>query len=285
MPTLQSQDRYESDPRNGMGFAQFLPADQEVCAELPIQDAVTFDTAPAFLEQADASPNQSLLIEGGPGAGKSHLARDLLSVAILERRPVALWKLHIAAGKLATLSAVAEKVIEPLIERADERPVLVLDNVDFVGYKSKRTTHKMIGQRLDILTPFIEDATGRADLTVVGIGHTPDWRQENWQVQPEDAHRARQALETFPAKTEFAGEITPESSVRHLMRHGTSYARAKVLVHTMEEVTGGELLFRHIHHAPRYLSGLTLPTMTAVSNVMKRIDADTEKLITRQKSS
>lgn len=282
MPALlpdTSLDTYISDPTNGRGFAQFMPAESDWSDELQIDKVVTFDCAPDILRQAEAAPDASLLIQGGPGAGKSHLARDVLSVAMLERRPTALWKLHVAAGKLAVFPETVEQVVTPLLERAEEQPVLILDNIDFLAYKSSATSHTKLKRRLDLFEPLIKGVVERDDLTVVGVGHTPTWRDYNWRAANETAQvRAQGVVDTFQSSVDFTGQIGHQNAIRHMTRQGLSFVGAKMIVGSIEEVLEGQLLFRYVHHAPRYLSGLRVPTVRAMRNVLQRIDEDTARL-------
>lgn len=277
---------FENNPDNGAGYTLYQPA-LEPYPNTSLDDVVkslTFPYSTFYISAVDAALGSNLAIEGCPGAGKSHLTKDLIIASIGLQRPVFALKTHIAFGKKNAMDSRAEDMLE-FIDGQKQKPLVILDNVDFLGYKGSHRTKPNAEKALDTYGRVIRSLVDSPSVSVIGIIHTLDWRETHWsEGWPDISQRATDIIEDLGDPVKFNGEMDYKRARRHMARIGIDSERAKRLLNAVQSVTG-ELLFRHVHHLDRHLSAVNdeggmrrrSDDEQAVARAIKSIDAGTRQ--------
>lgn len=201
---------YHSNRRAGHGYEVYISHDND---DIDTSNALLvtpmFSEVNAIGEVAvlGAGP---LLVEGEPGAGKSHLIDDLtVAYGAESDTSFALLKLHINGSNKYGIDHFREAT-EALFS-SDTQKLVVIDNVDYIGYKGHRrqalvTEHSR--QALELMSEMAEDPT----ITLIGVAHDDEWREGNWRW-PKDhvvSGFAQEALALFTVRHNFQGQLTEE---------------------------------------------------------------------------
>lgn len=175
---------------------------------LPVTaDYGDFSEIPEIINEVKASG--AVLVEGAPGSGKSHLVRDLQTSCVINNLPAFCLTMHVNAGK-----ADGVERITPFLEEFRDRVretgggLVILDNVDYVGYKGKsRSKIKSIQyaqSSLEMVQSLIEDA----NTAVIATAHDDEWRQGKWSWNNEQIDKPAQAImDLFPSRFVFEGKM------------------------------------------------------------------------------
>lgn len=236
---LTPQGNVIEDKRNGYGYLLFEP-------DMPVSPSANGDTisgcvSQRFLEMPrimqKALDTGSVLLEGKPGAGKSNILQDFERCSRFVGTPVLKISVHINAGTTRTIEETVH-LLENYQERfRDIGSVLLVDNVDYGGYKGKKRTRKNALQYAEAVLPVLTKAVEDTGITAIGTAHDELWRQNKWEwSDPLINKSGRDLLEAFSSRYEFAGDMS-EHSLRELLEHRSGSANKA------EEITSrlGEL--------------------------------------------
>ncbi len=201
---------YHTNRRAGHGYEVFLPQTGG-----PLEPHDTLPPTPMFAEASTigrvaAEGPGPLLVEGEPGAGKSHLIDDLtITHGVEANTAFALLKLHINGANKEGIRHFREAT--DAFRGHDNKKLVVIDNVDYIGYKGHRrqalvTEHSQ--QALEVMSELAADPS----VTLIGIAHDDEWREGNWRWPKEHAISgfAQEALRLFTNRHSFQGHLTED---------------------------------------------------------------------------
>lgn len=273
---ISPSESFESNPTNGRGYMFYSPQGIEPTAQRveQLESDMLFPYAPYFFDVASDNPGSNVLIQGGPGAGKSHLAQDLLRSAVAFGRPMAVLKLHITCGKRFALEQTADQVEQFVAENVQDAPIVLLDNVDYFGYGRSRNL-AVSQDSIQYIGGVAKACMDDPKISVIGLAHTPLWRDTHWsKSRPEITEPAQEILDAMGEPTEFEGELDCASAWRYYRRTGMDAARALVLVKHLEVINETQV-FRQVQHLPRFLNRVSRPTVGSVKSAIERINQET----------
>ncbi len=207
--------KYEVNAKSGYGYELYLPDKPqgfEVAAHTiaHTNERLLFAEVPEIITRLANAANTALLMQGEPGSGKSHVRDDVaIGAAVMTDVPYALISLHINGSKPSG-AAVSEKVIDTL-ESQKVNSLLILDNVDYLGYRGKSTTRTKATKYANEMSKIIRRAVESNKIYVLGTSHDEEWRAGRWTWNDESIDTpARASLEVFGEPMEFNGDLTEE---------------------------------------------------------------------------
>jgi hypothetical protein len=224
---------------NGFGLTYGSSLDENVSSFSP-----WFDDYETYVNTMVDAP--AVLLSGEPGAGKSHIAEDVVQASrMVGKECLQIW-CHINGSSIKGRSKT-EELLARLIQARSEG-VLVLDNLDYAVYtggnrKNKRSISKALAYK-----DFLKNVVGQAvesDVNVLATGHTPQWRAYHSRIpQAEDEFNS-----ILPAATHhitFTGVMTEENVRRILVQRNILPADAATIAQRMHAL--GRLTFRNAYH-------------------------------------
>jgi len=198
------------DKGNGKGYWSFTPVDPT-----PLQDGLSvvaeyghFTEASELLKEV--ANTGSVLVEGEPGSGKSHVVREIQEGCQVAGVPCFCLTVHVNAGKATGIEAVKDPLEAFLKASESSGGLIVLDNIDYLGYKSK--SHH--GRRRGAAQRYAQDAVSLLALindpkyAVIGTAHNDAWRETHhtWE-DPQIDGPTQQVLDGFKSKMVFEGRM------------------------------------------------------------------------------
>jgi hypothetical protein len=247
----------QEDKRNGYGYWSFMPQPAAPLNEaLPELKAYgDFTEIPDIIKELIDS--RAVLVAGAPGSGKSHLLRDIQTGAVLNNIPTFALTMHVNAGNKKGV----ENIKPALGEFRDKTEytgggLVILDNVDYVGYYSKRRSHGRASAYAQPAETLVKDLISDPNLVVLATAHDDGWREGKWKWQDELIDGPAQSiLEAFPSRLEFDGKMAL-MGLAHILRE-RNIARAEgepdiskgVAAHVMRLLhQSGRANFFHANH-------------------------------------
>ncbi len=230
---LTPEGELVEDKRNGHGYVMFEPytPTSPHANEATITGCVSqrFLEIPYVMQKAlDAG---SVLLEGSPGAGKSNILQDLERCSRLASTPLLRIALHINAGTTRTIEQSVTMLQQYQERFQDIGGMLLLDNVDYGGYKGSKRTRKNAFEYAEAVLPVLTDTVQSNHIVAIGTAHDDRWRESKWQWNdPLINSHASNLLEAFQSRHDFQGSMT-EDSLRELLEHRSGN------VDTAEKVT------------------------------------------------
>lgn len=258
-PLPPSGDEIHENRLNGYGYWSFTPAPSASVSEA-LPHLGTYGTQGAFMETpyilGVAERARSVLLCGAPGSGKSHFIRDLQAASLFNSLPTFLLSMHINAGHRDGPERIAQP-LEEFLDRSEETGGLViLDNVDFVGYKGRSKQRSLVAAYAQKILPVVTDLIEDKDLVVIGTAHDDAWREGRWTwSDPAIDGPAHAILEAFPARVEFEGKMGLVGLARILQareearREGESHIGLSEAAQVMQDLEKmGRANFFHARH-------------------------------------
>lgn len=235
---LYTEGVVSEDRSNGSGYIRYEPIDPKTIddVELNLRECVE----PRFLEFSTilgkAVTNDSVLLEGAPGSGKSNICQDLVSCSQQFEMPFLRIALHINAGTLRKIDKTQQLLTEFRNKRQRNEGFFILDNVDYVGYKGHRT-RAAAATYAEILVPqFIEIITENNHAVTIGTSHDERWRNNKWKWgDPAIDDPAEALLEAFHSRHKFTGDMSDEALIGLLESRGCDTALAQRTVKKLGE--------------------------------------------------
>lgn len=232
---------------NGQAYWAFVPDHPHGVAEgLPeIAEYSTFQETADIL--AAAQEAGSVFVEGPPGAGKSHLVRELQEAAIIHDVPTFCLTTQINQGKRDGIENIQEPFAAFREAAAEGGGLVILDNIDMVGYKGGSKRRGAIAAYAESAQKFVEEVTHDPKLITVATGHDELWRAIRWSWQDPVIDQASAAiLESFGARTVFEGKMTLLGLTRVITEKGHNFGIAARAVRQMRR--DGVDNFYHANH-------------------------------------
>jgi len=224
--------------RNGYGITYGNSLDTHAEAYVP-----WFDDYETIVE---AMQNAPMLLSGEPGAGKSHIAEDIIVASRKSgKESLQIW-CHIN-GSSTKGREMTERLIGQLLEARSDG-VLVLDNIDHAVYtggnrKNKRSNHKAL-EYGKFLGEVMQEATSN-DVQILATGHTPQWRQNHSRLEGVESV-FRDMLPDTMQEIQFTGVMSEDNVQRILEQRGIDREFATMITRRLR--TLGELSFRNAYH-------------------------------------
>lgn len=239
--------------RNGIGaIYETGPSD-----DLDNEHILFNDEAVEFVDIANTEGN--CLVEGIPGAGKTHLVNDIRRAIWQTGRPALTLKAHISGGSKKG-GENANYMMDVFAERHGSEGIIVIDNVDYFGYsggKNKRS-YPMAEAQLIAANKIIELTTDDSAPGVIGLAHTEEWRQAHWQYSSrrgvdndEVTPVAHTIIKSFTERRQFNGTIDEDTAVAILQEKfpETETGTIDRTIKMLGKITN-KLYFRHVNHLP-----------------------------------
>lgn len=232
---------------NGHGYAYAVPMETTAFTGNGLESA--FCEMPEIVD--DATTHGSVLIEGEPGAGKSHIIQELGGYCLANNVPFLQIAVHINAG---TVTHASETVglLQEFRNTASESPaVCLIDNVDFAGFRNaNRKTGKAITYA-EAVVPELIRTVQDPNITTFGTAHSPEWRDRRWRWPAESEPRvippARQFMEAFGSTRRFEGIMTLDVLERLLRQRDIEATKALKIALALGSMGAGKFVYaRHI---------------------------------------
>jgi hypothetical protein len=194
------------NPANGNGYWYTLPEHATPLYEglQGVAEYGTFSEIPGIIDEAQQSG--AVLVQGAPGAGKSHLIREMQTGAVANGLPAFCLTVHINAGKASGLEVATEQLTAFREATADTGGLVILDNVDYLGYKGSSRRRNASATYAAGIEPVIADMIADPKTAVVATAHDDGWRAGRWKwADPAVDGPAQRVLEGFPSRVVFEG--------------------------------------------------------------------------------
>ena len=204
---------------------------------------------PWFDDRTDyvsALEETGLLLSGEPGAGKSHIAEDVLQDSLRFGKDCLQIICHINGSSEKGRSETQKLVTQ--LAQAKENGALVLDNADYVVYtggRRKKISNAKSARYRSFLRNVIETSYD-AGTHIFATSHTAMWRQNHSSIpETEDAFYG-----IFPrgavVEKEFTGSMTASNVYRILCLRGVESTKAQQITNVLQSL--GSLSFRNAYH-------------------------------------
>lgn len=251
MPVYNNKDGYGywmNTPEGAQSFKDALPQ---------LRNYGQFTELPIVVDELYQHKN--LMLVGEPGAGKTHLVRDLQLATLINKVPAFCLSLHINAGKAR---AIGIENILPQIQAFTKQSkeagmgLMILENIDFLAYKGKSRT---LAGSLDYarrFKPILEEMVKDENIAVLGVAHDDLWREGRWTWQNEEINDiAQSVLSEFDNRLAFEGRMALEGLANVIFSRnmattaedpGISLGQATKLIQELDNI--GQADFFHARH-------------------------------------
>lgn len=216
--TLSSSQEVHEDKRNGYGYWMYTPESPVSFAEaLPeLRNYGGFTELPAIIDAVDKA--RRILLIGEPGSGKSHLVRDLQVDCAINSVPAFCLTVHINGGKKDGVQNIKPQLEEFRTKTKASGGLLILDNIDYIGYKGGSRNFGKAEAYAREFQPLIADLITDESLYILATAHDEPWREGRWAWRNELIDGpARATLEAFPSKLTFEGKMALEGLAQILL--------------------------------------------------------------------
>lgn len=214
---------YDIQPRNGQGTELFLPRQPRDFTDVEEGDfgEYLFTELPDVVRHLNLAAFNALLLNGEPGSGKSHLKDDLtMAVAAVNNVPFMTVRLEVNGGKATGPDHVAA-IYDRLIQEGSAKNLVVLDNVDFLGYRGHSRTRGRARQYAAEMSELINIILHDDNTVILGTAHDEEWRSGRWIWDDAEIDQpAQEVLNYFDETFSFAGILTPRGLEEVLHERG-----------------------------------------------------------------
>jgi hypothetical protein len=167
----------------------------------------------------------SCLVEGKVGAGKTHLAGDITSLAVRAEIPSLKFSVHKNVGTKKGVKNALDS-FEAFIGEFGEDSLIILDNVDMYGYSGSRAKRQYsLAERHSEVARYLIDLTSDSTAPLIcATCHDEEWRKTHWlypdkRKDPEEpvTKTAKQLLGSFSSQHAFEG-ILDEFTAKKMLK-------------------------------------------------------------------
>ncbi|HEU4966268.1 MAG TPA: hypothetical protein VFT53_02175 [Candidatus Saccharimonadales bacterium] len=210
-PLAARPNEIEQNSANGRGYWLFTPETPGDLGDLleSLPDESSFTEVGGIAQGLKTSG--SVLVEGAPVSGKSHLVRDLQVAAVVHNVPTFALSTHVNAGKRTGVENIREPLVRFMEHAQYAGGVVILDNVDYLGYKGssgKARSRSAAEEYARTFQPLVEELIGHPRVTVLGTAHDNRWREGKWTWRDQAIDGpATATLEAFSIRTTFEGKM------------------------------------------------------------------------------
>ncbi len=190
-----------------------------------------FDSIISTARQFDA-----VRVQGQPGAGKSEILTAIHLAAYREGISSLFLKSHINGGNYNGLQNIRPMLEDYLDHTKHLGGLILLDNLDFIGYKGKRTRVSATNYSTDY-NKFLGSLTNRDDRNIlIATTHTDEWRNGNWQWESDSPiiSNAVEIIDQVKPIFDYGGLVTKDYAIRTLA--------SRIIDEQMIDPTSGYLL-------------------------------------------
>ena len=205
--SIGPEDSIESNRGNGEGYWLYTPYEPQ-----PVGQAVAHLSEHSDFTEVEGlsralAESRTVLIQGAPGAGKSHLVRDLQTAAVASHVPTLAVQVHVNGGKRDGAENLRPVISQFKEIAAQTGGLVILDNVDFLGYRGSRKR----GESRDYaasMEAVVQELVDDPNLVVIGVAHDERWRQNRWSWDDSSIDGpARRTVEAFSRSYGFEGRM------------------------------------------------------------------------------
>jgi hypothetical protein len=203
-----------------------------------------FEYAPDYLERIQSSG--PMILGGEPGAGKSHIASDVVNAAHEEGSAFLMIACHINGGSLKGRNDTIESL--KTAQDIGREAVVVFDNFDFAVYTGAVKRRKSNAKVAEYCRFITDSALTCADAgcSVLATVHTEEWRRNHSQAPTEVFDQFNKAVSELNGIIDFTGVLSVNNAINILLRRGIPIDEASEIANQLERNNG--LLFRQAYH-------------------------------------
>lgn len=225
--------------RNGYGLQYGIRFDED-----PLIGRFWFDYADEYLDRL--TTEGPIILGGEPGAGKSHIASDVLVAAHDADKAFLMIACHINGGNLKGREQTNESL--RTAQELGEDAIVIFDNFDFAVYTGaakRRKSDAKVSEFCEFITVAAQSCAD-AGCGVMATVHTDEWRANHSAAPIEVFDMFDSAVSSLNGIQDFTGDMTIENAVRILTERGISAIDATRIASELEE--NGGLCFRQAYH-------------------------------------
>lgn len=195
--------RVYSNKKNGYGIEIIFGRNDFSKNMLENETFVEFDPIISIAEQFKA-----VRVQGQPGAGKSEILSAIHLSAYQAGVSSLFLKSHINGGRHDGLQNIGPLLNEYVKHTRYLGGLILLDNLDFVGYKGKRTRTSATRYSEEYMK-FVELIMHDNSNLVVATTHTDEWRKGNWQWESDSpiTINANQVIDMIEPVFDYGGLV------------------------------------------------------------------------------
>ncbi|HEV7455093.1 MAG TPA: AAA family ATPase [Candidatus Saccharimonadales bacterium] len=194
---------------NGNGYWYALPESPAPLAEglEAVGQYGTFNELSTIVDMGQA--NGSVLVQGAPGAGKSHLVRELQTGCVVNDVACFCLTVHVNGGKASGVEVMNEQLGTFREAVQGTGGVVILDNVDYVGYRGSSRTRSASRRYAEGLEATVADLAADPSIVTIATGHNEAWREGRWTWNdPAIDEPAARIMEQFDSQLVFEGGMS-----------------------------------------------------------------------------
>ena len=201
-----------SNKKNGYGIEIIFGRNDFSKDMLENETFVEFDPIISIVQQFKA-----VRVQGQPGAGKSEILSAMHLSAYQAGVSSLLLKSHINGGRYDGLQNISPPLNEYVKHTRYLGGLILLDNLDFVGYKGQRTRSSAMRYSEEYMK-FVELIMHNDSNLVVATAHTDEWRKGNWRWEPDSpiTVNANTLLDMIKPVFDYSGLVKKSHALRFL---------------------------------------------------------------------
>jgi hypothetical protein len=203
-----------------------------------------FDTAPQMFNEIAA--DQPLVLGGEPGAGKSHIADDILKTSYASGLGCFMLSCLINCNNLK--GRAETEATFATAQDLGQDCMIVLDNLDFTIYTGglrRRRSNRVAAEYCD----YISSATLRsldAGCRILATVHSDEWRDNHSDALPKTKTAYGALVQALGGEKQFTGAMSYDNAVRIIGNRGIDPSTTIAIADALRDNDG--LNFRNARH-------------------------------------